>query len=109
MVLKLDNGRLVVAIVPVSQMVGVKQVAKAVGVKKVTMAPPAEVEKSTGYVLGGVSPLGQKKPLLTVLHDSAMSWPTIFVSAGRRGIELEISPQDLADLTKAKITDICQS
>ena len=109
LVLKLDNGRLTVAITPVNTKVSLKRVAKAAGVKKALMASSLEVERSTGYVLGGVSPLGQKTPLLTIIHRSALSYERIYVSAGRRGLELEIAPQDLVKLTRAKIADIEQS
>jgi Cys-tRNA(Pro)/Cys-tRNA(Cys) deacylase len=71
------------------------------------MAEAADVERSTGYVLGGVSPLGQKKELRTVIHSSATGYPTIFVSAGRRGLEIELDPLDLAKLTRGKFAEIC--
>jgi Cys-tRNA(Pro)/Cys-tRNA(Cys) deacylase len=72
------------------------------------MADKLDVERSTGYVLGGVSPLGQKKRLKTIIDSSANNYSTIYVSAGRRGLEIELSPVDLAKLTNGKIADICQ-
>ena len=102
LVVKLDAKQLAVGIVPVNSQLGLKQIAKAAGAKKATMAAPADVERSTGYVLGGVSPLGQKKPLLTFIDASAQRLSTFFVSAGRRGLEIELSPHDLATLCQGQ-------
>jgi len=99
---------LVVAIVPVSSKLNMKLIAKAVGVKKANMADASDVERSTGYVLGGVSPLGQKKKLKTVIDSSAIEYPTIFVSAGRRGLEIELNPKDLLLLTDGVLSEIGQ-
>ena len=101
LIVQLDGSALAVAIIPVSTTLGMKQMAKAAAAKKAAMAEKAEVERVTGYVLGGVSPLGQKKRLPTYIDMSAQSFPTIFVSAGRRGLELELSPLDLRTLTGA--------
>lgn len=98
LVAELDNRSLAVGVVPVSAMLNMKLFAKAAGAKKATMANPADVERSTGYVLGGVSPLGQKKRLKTVIDSSAQQYDTIYVSAGRRGLEIELSPTDLQKL-----------
>lgn len=100
------GGELVVAIVPVDAMLGLKNIAKAAGAKKASMADTALVERSTGYVLGGVSPLGQKKRLRTFIDASALAHPTIHVSAGRRGLEIELAPNDLARLTSAQFADL---
>jgi Cys-tRNA(Pro)/Cys-tRNA(Cys) deacylase len=108
LVVTLDNKELVVGIIPVSSMLSMKLIAKAVGAKKATMADKLDVERSTGYVLGGVSPLGQKKRLKTIIHSSANNYSTIYVSAGRRGLEIELSPVDLTKLTNGKLADICQ-
>ena len=99
---------LAVGIVPVSAMLNLKQLARALGVKKVTMADAADVERSTGYVLGGVSPIGQKKKLDTILDESALKFSSIHVSAGRRGLEIELNPVDLLSLTNARTAPIRQ-
>ena len=101
LVLEASNNKLVVAIIPVSQQVNLKQLAKACGVKKVAMAEPNKVAASTGYILGGVSPLGQKKRLDTYIHHSAEKFNTIYVSAGKRGLEIALCPFDLKKLTQA--------
>jgi Cys-tRNA(Pro)/Cys-tRNA(Cys) deacylase len=108
LVVQLDSGNLTVAVIPVSAMLSMKQIAKAAGAKKAAMADKELVERTTGYVLGGVSPLGQKKRLVTVIDSSAKNFPTIFVSAGRRGLEIELSPADLAALTTATFAELRQ-
>ncbi|SEB14897.1 Cys-tRNA(Pro) deacylase [Marinobacterium iners] len=106
LVVSLDGKALAVGIVPVVGKLNLKQIAKAAGAKKAAMADPVEVERVTGYVLGGVSPLGQKKRLKTFIDDSAAVLDTIHVSAGRRGLEIELSPQDLARLTSGVFAPI---
>jgi Cys-tRNA(Pro)/Cys-tRNA(Cys) deacylase len=108
LVVSIGIGELVVGIVPVSSMLSMKLIAKAVGAKKASMAQASDVERTTGYVLGGVSPLGQKKKLKTIIDSSALEYPTIFISAGRRGLEIELEPKDLLSLTNAEFADICQ-
>ncbi|MEU6606017.1 Cys-tRNA(Pro) deacylase [Streptomyces shenzhenensis] len=95
------DGALTVAVVPVAGSLDLKALASAVGGKRATMADPALAERTTGYVRGGISPLGQRKRLRTVLDESASAHTTICVSAGRRGLEVELSPGDLAALTDA--------
>lgn len=108
LVTRLDRGELVVAILPVTQMLNLKALARACGAKKAVMADKGAVEKTTGYVLGGVSPLGQKKSLRTILDASAAGHPAIFVSAGRRGLEIELSPQDLLTHTAGSLEAIAE-
>jgi Cys-tRNA(Pro)/Cys-tRNA(Cys) deacylase len=108
LVVSLGGKELAVGVVPVSSMLNMKQMAKALGVKKVAMADAVDVTRSTGYVLGGVSPLGQKSQLRTIVDSSASGYPTVFVSAGRRGLEIEIAPCDLISLTMGHFSEICQ-
>ena len=108
LVVALDNKALAVGVIPVSSMLSMKLIAKATGAKKAAMADPADVERSTGYVLGGVSPLGQKKRLKTIIDSSAEKFATVYVSAGRRGLEIELSPVDLKKLTNGLFAEICQ-
>ncbi|EST23146.1 Cys-tRNA(Pro) deacylase [Streptomyces roseochromogenus] len=100
------DGTLTVAVVPVSGSLDLKALAAAVGGKRATMADPTLAERTTGYVRGGISPLGQRKKLPTVLDDAAETHETICVSAGRRGLEVELSPADLAKLTEAVLAPI---
>ncbi len=104
----LDNNELVAGIIPVPKKLSLKLIAKAMGEKKAVMADKLSVERTTGYVLGGVSPLGQKKRLKSVIDVSAMQFETIFVSAGRRGLEIELSPKNLIMLTSSVVADIAQ-
>jgi Cys-tRNA(Pro)/Cys-tRNA(Cys) deacylase len=106
LVVKLDGKHLAVGIVPVNCQLGLKQIAKAAGAKKAAMAEPLEVERTTGYVLGGVSPLGQKKRLATFIDLSAEAYASIYVSAGRRGLEIELAPRDLATLSQATFVSL---
>ncbi|MDA8136848.1 MAG: Cys-tRNA(Pro) deacylase [Desulfobacteraceae bacterium] len=96
-----DDGTFMTALVPVSKQLDLKKWVRALGSKKAHMAEKQDVERLTGYVLGGVSPLGQKKKLTAIMDISAQNFDTIFVSAGRRGLQIEIAPKDLARLTQA--------
>jgi Cys-tRNA(Pro)/Cys-tRNA(Cys) deacylase len=87
-------------------MLNLKRMAKACGAKKAAMAPPPEAERATGYVLGGVSPLGQRRRLPTVLDESAERFDTVYVSAGKRGMDVELAPSDLQSLLGARLADL---
>ena len=99
LVAQLDNNELTVAIIPVQSKLNLKAYARTCAAKKAEMAEAAVVTKSTGYVLGGVSPMGQKKRLKTYLDTSAKEFSTIYVSAGKRGLEIELNPEDLLRAT----------
>ncbi|TQS42287.1 Cys-tRNA(Pro) deacylase [Cryptosporangium phraense] len=103
------DGALHVAVVPVTGELDLKALASAVGKKKAAMADPTLAERTTGYVRGGISPLGQRKRLPTVVDASAAGHETVFVSAGRRGLEVEVSPTDLTRLTNAVVAPIAAS
>jgi len=100
------DGRLVVGIVPVTSKLDLKALAAAVGGKRAAMADPALAERRTGYVVGGISPIGQKSPHQTVLDETAELWDTVFVSGGRRGLDLELAPADLVRVTAAAVSAI---
>jgi Cys-tRNA(Pro)/Cys-tRNA(Cys) deacylase len=109
LVVKLDAKQLAVAIVPVTGNLNLKHLAKALKAKKAAMAAGDEVQRSTGYILGGVSPLGQKKLLPTVLDTSAENFAQIYVSAGKRGLEITLAPKDLLTLTRGISASIAQT
>ncbi|MGD1507605.1 Cys-tRNA(Pro) deacylase [Vibrio harveyi] len=102
-----DPKNLAVAIIPVDQKLNLKLAAKAAKGKKADMADPEIAQKTTGYVVGGISPLGQKKALPTFLHESATQQETICVSAGKRGLEIELAPKDLLSLTRGQFAPLC--
>ena len=100
------DGALTVAVVPVSGTLDLKALAAAAGGRKAAMADPADAERTTGYVLGGISPLGQRKALPTVVDESALGFVTVMVSAGRRGLQVELAPAELVRLTRARTAAI---
>lgn len=108
LVVETQPNVLVVGVIPVSAMLNMKMIAKASGAKKAAMADKNKVERSSGYVLGGVSPLGQKKSLQTFIDISAKAYPTICVSAGRRGLEIELAPDDLLAIVGGGYAELCQ-
>ncbi len=106
LVVEASNRELFVALVAVSARLNLKRLAKACGQKKVTMAAPQKVQATTGYVLGGVSPFGQKKSLQTIIDIRAMQFDTVYVSGGKRGIELAVSPNVLKSCLDVTVADI---
>jgi Cys-tRNA(Pro)/Cys-tRNA(Cys) deacylase len=100
------DGALTVAVVPVAGTLDLKALAAASDGRRAVMADAADAERATGYVLGGISPLGQKKALPTVVDESALGFATVLVSAGRRGLQVELPPADLVRLTKARTAPI---
>lgn len=100
---------LVCAVVPVLMMLDLKALADAVGARRARMADPIVAERATGYVVGGISPLGQKKQLPVVLDASALTFERVFVSAGRRGLELSLAPMDLVKLARGRTGPIARA
>ncbi|SDY75653.1 Cys-tRNA(Pro)/Cys-tRNA(Cys) deacylase [Micromonospora pattaloongensis] len=100
------DGALTVAVVPVTGELDLKALAAAVGGKRAALADRALAERTTGYVRGGISPLGQRKRLPTVIDSSAATFPTVYVSAGRRGLQVQLAPADLIRLTGATVAPI---
>ena len=100
------DGRLAVAVVPVAARLDLKALAAAAGGRKAVMAEAADAERATGYVVGGISPLGHRKPLPVFLDSTMQDRPTVLVSAGRRGLELELAPADLARLSQGTFADL---
>ena len=109
LVAEADDRRLVVALVPVACTLDLKALASAVGAKRVAMADPAAAERATGYVVGGISPLGQRRRLPTVIDASALALDRVFVSAGRRGLEIALAPADLVRLCDATTATIARA
>ncbi|MEU5879664.1 Cys-tRNA(Pro) deacylase [Spirillospora sp. NPDC047279] len=102
------DGALIVGVVPVSAGLDLKALAAAAGGKKARLADPADAERATGYVVGGISPLGQRKRLPTVIDESVSGFATVYVSAGRRGLQIELPPGDLVRLTGARLAAIAR-
>ncbi len=109
LVADVDGVGLVCAVVPVSAMLDLKALADAVGARRARMAEPAAAERATGYVVGGISPIGQRKQLPVVIDASALTLPLMHVSAGRRGLELALAPADLVKLAKARTAPLARA
>ncbi|AKG18671.1 hypothetical protein AAX09_03910 [Moraxella bovoculi] len=101
-----DGKAYFVAILPVCHLLNLKKMAMAVGVKKLVMANPADAERLTGYIVGGISPIGQKKHLTTVIHSSAQTLDKMYASGGKRGLDIGVAPHDLTNLLTAQFFDI---
>ena len=102
------DGRLTVGVVPVDKQLDLKAIAAAAGGKKAVMADPAAAERTTGYVVGGISPIGQKRALPTVVDSTATDHPTVYVSGGRRGLDIGLSPTALITITNARTAPIAR-
>lgn len=100
------DGKLAVAVVPVARSLDLKALAEALGGKRAGMADAAEAERATGYVTGGISPLGQRRRLPTVVDAAALEWESVFVSAGRRGMQISLAPAELVRLCGARTAAI---
>jgi Cys-tRNA(Pro)/Cys-tRNA(Cys) deacylase len=106
LVVELDGSSLCMGIIPVAHQLNLKRLAKAAGAKRATMALAKSVERATGYVMGGVSPFGQKRVMPAFVDTSATNYSSVFVSGGKRGLDLEIAPNDLLILTKGSLADL---
>lgn len=106
LIVNLQPKKFVVGIIPVTSQLSLKALALAAGGKSASMAGSKDAERATGYVVGGISPLGQKRRLVTVIDQSALTHPAIFVSGGRRGLDIRVGPTDLITLTAAKVANI---
>jgi Cys-tRNA(Pro)/Cys-tRNA(Cys) deacylase len=103
-----DGDRLVVGVIPARWLLDLEALARAVAGRRAVLAPPGAAERATGYPTGGISPLGQRRRLPTVVEEMALEFDTVFVSAGRRGLEIELAPADLVALTSARAATVAR-
>jgi len=103
------DARLTVAVVPVAGLLNLKALAEAVGGKRAAMAERSAAERATGYVTGGISPIGQHRRLPVVIDSTALDWPTVYCSAGQRGLQLRLAPTDLVRVTSAVVAPIART
>ncbi len=108
LVVELADGELALAVVPVSASLDLKAVAAALGAKRATMADPRRAERATGYVVGGISPLGTRQRLRTAVEELALASPRVYCSGGRRGLDISLTPDDLVGLTEAVVAPIAR-
>jgi Cys-tRNA(Pro)/Cys-tRNA(Cys) deacylase len=106
LMVRTDASELIVAVIPVTCKLSMKLTAAAIGAKKVAMCDPAEAERSSGYVVGGISPIGQRKTLRTVIDESAQLFETVYVSGGKRGMDIGMAPSDLRAATRAAVASV---
>ncbi len=108
LVVELAGGELALAVIPVEASLDLKAAASALGAKKVSMADPAAAERATGYVVGGISPLGTRQPLRTAIEEMVLACDEVYCSGGRRGLDISLAPQDLVTLTGAEVAPIAR-
>ena len=106
LIAQLNSGELVAAVVPVSSTLDFRALAAAAGAKSAAMAPPQAAEKATGYVTGGISPFGQRKPVRTVIEQSALAHDQVYLNGGQRGLQVRLRPADVRDVLKAVVADV---
>jgi Cys-tRNA(Pro)/Cys-tRNA(Cys) deacylase len=102
------DGQLTVAVVPVASQLSLKALADAAGGKKAEMAPSSEAAKATGYVIGGISPIAQRRQLPVIVDSAALDWATVYCSAGQRGLQVQLAPDDLIRATGARVAPIAR-
>lgn len=108
LIAQLESGQLVTAVIPVAEQLNLKSLSKAAGAKSARMADPKAAERSTGYVTGGISPFGQKRTIPVFLAAQALDYELVYVSGGKRGLEIAVAPQDLIRCCHARVCKLCR-